>query len=724
MTTVSDPEASIPQRDSRRAVLDVEGMHCAACVGRVERFLGKVEGVSAADVSLATNQAHVQYDPGRVAESDLIAAIERAGYLARVHPEGTAAPEQEASATDLWIAGAIAVPALIAGMLWMARPAWAEWILCAASAVVIFGCGRSFFAGAWSALRAGGSATMDTLIALGSLAAWTFSLSELAFSHAPVTYFETGSTIVTLILMGRFLEARARHRAVASVRALISLAPRTALRVDETGPPLEVPVATIRVGDLVRVRPGEQVAVDGVVVSGSTSVDEALLTGESVPVAKNVGVPVVGGTLNGSGSIDVRATAVGSATVLARLVRLVEEAQASKPPVQRLADKISAVFVPVVLIIAALTLAGWLFAGAAHAIAVRNAVAVLVIACPCALGLATPTAIIVGVGRAASLGVLVRNAQALEAAARVRLVVFDKTGTLTEGRFRVVDVHAADGVARDDLLAIAAAAQHGSEHPIGAAIVRQALDDGVSVPSSTGFEAVHGEGVRVIVDGAVVLAGNPALMAAGAVSLPSGVDDPPAATIVHVAHAGRYLGRVALADQIRQGAREAIAALKARGVDVAMLTGDSVLVAREIGAALGIQDVRASLRPEEKLAAIDALRAGGTTVVAMVGDGVNDAAALARADVGIAMGQATDVALEAADVTLLGADLSGVERTIRLSRRTVTIIRQNLFWAFAFNSIGIPLAAFGHLNPMIAAFAMAFSSVAVVTNSLRLRRVG
>lgn len=699
--------------------LDIEGMHCAACVTRIEKFLKRVDGVSDASVNLATNRARVSYDPGRAAPAALIGAVERAGYQAQPRHDSPAGAAAAPPARDLIGAALLGTPVLVVGMLWQPRPVAAEWLLCAASAVVILYFGRSFIAGAWQALKSGGGATMDTLIALGSLAAWLYSFAELVAARRPQTYFETGSTIVTLILMGRYLEGRARSRAGDAVRALANLAPKTALVVRGDGEAVETDVGRIQVGDVIRIRPGEKAPVDGVVVSGSSALDESLLTGESVPVVKEQGAIVVGGSLNTTGSLDVRATAVGAHAVLATIVRLVENAQASKPPVQRLADRISAIFVPIVLAVSASTFVIWLALRAPAGIALQDAVAVLVIACPCALGLATPTAIIVGVGRAASLGMLVRDAQALESAGRVSMVIFDKTGTLTEGRFEVTDIVPASGMDPRRLLAIAAAAEQGSEHPIAKGILARAVDEGLSAPAPARFRSVTGGGVCAEVDGVEVLAGSADFLEQRGMAAPA--TESSAETLVHVAEAGRYAGSIALKDRIRDSSAGAIDALSRLGIASALVSGDVEAVASDVAARVGIGTVMAQVKPDGKVEAVHQLRREAAGPVAMVGDGVNDAAALAAADVGIAMGAAADAASEAAGITLLRADLAGVARAVVLSRRVVAVIRQNLFWAFAFNAIGIPLAAAGRLSPMIAAFAMAFSSVAVVSNSLRLK---
>ncbi|HEY3329556.1 MAG TPA: heavy metal translocating P-type ATPase [Capsulimonadaceae bacterium] len=710
------------------AVLDIDGMHCAACVTRIERFLKKVDGVNDASVSLATNRAWVRYQPGAVADGALVQAVEKAGYKASPHERNAAVPAESAvdsGLRDFTGAAVLALPALAIGMLWMHRPMAMDLLLAAVTAVVVFGFGRSFFVGAWAALRSGGSSTMDTLVALGSGAAWVYSIVQLALGHHDQTYFETGSTIVTLILMGRYLEGRARRRATASVRALVSLSPRTAVLIGADGTEREVPIELIAVGDRIRVRPGEKAAVDGIVIDGVSAVDESLVTGESVPVLKNIGDSIVGGSQNTTGALVVQAIAVGDETVIARIVRLVEEAQSSKPPVQQLADRISAVFVPLVVLTSIVTFLVSLAVHMPVALAIMHAVAVLVIACPCALGLATPAAVIVAVGRAASMGILVRNASALEAVSRLRMVIFDKTGTLTEGRFSVTAVVPQDGVNESVLLSTAAAAERGSEHPIARGIVDAASERTLSVPDGTAFDSVPGRGVRVTVDGEAVIVGTVDFLRDEGIALPDSVADADSRqTVVYVARGGCYLGEISVGDTVRENAAAAVEQLRARGIEVGMLTGDSRVVADGVAAKLGITSVEAEVRPEGKADAIKRFRQAGSGAIAMVGDGVNDAAALALADIGIAMGRATDVAMEAADITLLQADIRGIDKLIVLGRATVNVIHQNLFWAFAFNAIGIPLAATGHLNPMIAALAMSFSSVAVVSNSLRLKRAG
>ena len=734
---------------SETCTLDLEGMHCASCVGRIERSLKKVAGVTEADVNLATNRARVAYDPAQTTPPALVAAIEKAGYgatpLADARPKSAQAFARDTDLLNLIGAAALTLPVLVFSMTRMAahdaamhgmtglpvagqsRVSGQEWLFAVLAATVVFGFGRQFFAGTWRALRHGGAATMDTLVALGASAAYGFSLAELIWATRPQVYFETAATIVTLILLGRRLEAHAKRRATDTLHSLISLAPKTARRVSEQGGEQDAAIETLRPGDILRVRPGEKIAVDGVVTGGASAVDEALLTGESLPVEKAIGDKVIGGTLNKNGTLLYRATATGPNTTLAQMARLVEEAQGSKAPVQRLADRVSAVFVPVVLGIAAATFLVWFFglhAGAAGAL--TPAVAVLVIACPCALGLATPTAIMVGVGRGAALGILIKNGEALERAHKISRVVFDKTGTITEGRPALTDVALHNGLGRRDLLRLAAAAERGSEHPLASAIV-EGGDAESPAGAAQSFSSITGGGVRAIVEGREVLVGTAALLRESGVAVPDAATadmarlEAEGKTSLLVAVGHEQAGVLAVADTVRPGARDAITRLLALGLSVALLTGDSARAAQAVAEQVGIREVAAGVKPDGKAAAVKAWQEGGRQRVAMVGDGVNDAPALAQADLGIAMGRASDVALEAADITLLRADLNGVAEAILLSRRTIKVIRQNLFWAFLFNVIGIPLAAFGLLNPMLAALAMAFSSVTVVTNSLRLK---
>ncbi len=725
--TLQSPAAEATETST----FDLQGMHCASCVARIERSLKKVPGVEEAAVNLATNRASVTFDPAQVSPGALIAAVEKAGYgatpVAKIRPPQTTSTGPDPVLLNLVGAAVLTLPVFVFSMTSQGHPAWAEWLFAALTTGVVFGFGRQFFAGAWNALRHGGAATMDTLVALGASAAYFDSLAELLRSSHPQVYFETAGTIVTLILMGRWLEARAKRRATDTIQSLLSLAPKTARRVSADGSERDVPLESLRPGDILRVRPGEKLAVDGLVTSGASAVDESLLTGESLPVEKTMGDRVIGGSVNASGTLLYQATATGADTVLAQMVRLVEEAQGSKAPVQKMADRVSAVFVPAVLGVALVTFLVWFFAlhvDVAHAL--TPAVAVLVIACPCALGLATPTAIMVGVGRGASLGILIKNGEALERAHRVQRIVFDKTGTLTEGRPALTDVLTCGDLDRRTLLRLASAAERGSEHPLARAIVEGADAEGLTGSAET-FRSIAGAGVRASVEGRDVLIGTAALLRESGAAVPASAEadvarlEAEGKTSILVAIGGETAGTLAVADTLRPDAKAAVARLLRMGLTVALLSGDSPRVAQAVAQQVGIEEVRAGVRPDAKAAAIREWQDGGCSAVAMVGDGVNDAPALAQADLGVAMGRASDVAMEAADVTLLRADLDGVADALLLSRRTMKIIRQNLFWAFVFNVVGIPLAALGLLNPMLAALAMAFSSVTVVTNSLRLK---
>lgn len=725
---------------SKTSVLDLQGMHCASCVARIERSLKKVAGVEEASVNLATNRARVTYDPAQASLETMVAAVEKAGYgaslVSAAWPKTAEAPKRDTALLQLIGAAVLTLPVLVlsmtsmkmSGMSGMGRPLWAEWLFAALTAIVVFGFGRQFFSGAWSAFRHGGAATMDTLVALGASAAYFYSLAQLLWAIHPQVYFETSATIVTLILMGRLLEARAKRRATDTLQSLIALAPKTA-RLVTSGGERDVPLDSLLPGDSLRVRPGEKLATDGLVTEGASAVDESLLTGESLPVEKTAGDKVIGGTVNLQGTLLYQATATAENTVLAQMVRLVEEAQGSKAPVQRLADRVSAVFVPAVLGIALITFLAWFFAfHAGIAGALTPAVAVLVIACPCALGLATPTAIMVGTGRSAALGILIKNGEALERAHTVNHVIFDKTGTITEGRPVLTNVFLCSSLDRCELLRLAAAAERGSEHPLASAIVAGADAEGLTGSAET-FTSIPGGGVKAKVDGRDVLIGTAALLRAAGMAIPEAAAadlarlETEGKTSVLVAVGHEVSGILAVADTVRPGAKDALTRLQGMGLTVALLTGDSERVASAVANQVGIQEVEAGVKPDGKAAAVKSRQEGGKVSVAMVGDGVNDAPALAQADVGIALGKASDVAMEAADITLLRADLNGVADAILLSRRTMKIIHQNLFWAFIFNLIGIPLAAFGFLNPMLAALAMAFSSVTVVTNSLRLKSV-
>jgi P-type Cu+ transporter len=730
----------------------VRGMHCAACVGKVERALRDVPGVSTASVNLATERASVEWDPARADAPALATAVAGAGYELADAPApalpGAAGEDREQTAREVEqrrlgrrvAAGiALSIPIVLGSMtelvpLWLRNP----WTLLLLATPVQFWVGADFHRGFVRDLRHR-SASMSTLVSLGTNAAYMFSVAVTLWPHAfmglnAMPYYETAAVVITLVALGRWLEARARGRTSDAIRRLVALAPRTA-RVLRDGAEVDVPTSEVVVGDRVRIRPGERVPVDGEIVEGASTIDESMLTGESLPVAKAPGAMVLGGTVNRTGSFVFRASRVGAETTLARIIRLVQDAQGSRAPIQRLADRVAAVFVPIVLVIAAATFVGWWLLGPAPALlhALTNAVAVLVIACPCAMGLATPTAIMVATGRGAEHGILVKSAIALETLHHVDTVVFDKTGTLTVGRPVVTDVIATPGVAEDDVLALAAAAEQGSEHPIGEAIVARAKERGLALPPVTEFTTVPGQGIDARAPEGRLLLGNHALMDARGVDV-SALASASAAlthagkTTVYLAIAFQPLGLIAVADTVKPEAAAVVAALRGRGIDVAMLTGDDGRTARAIARHAGIERVLAEILPEDKAREIARLREQGRRV-AMVGDGINDAPALARAEVGIAMGSGTDVAIEAAEITLMRGDLRGVVAAVDLSRRTIRIVQENLVWAFGYNIVLIPVAAgllypvWGVLlSPILAGAAMAFSSVSVVTNSLRLRR--
>ncbi|WP_329127759.1 heavy metal translocating P-type ATPase [Streptomyces sp. NBC_01465] len=701
-------------------------MTCASCAARIEKKLNRMDGVEAT-VNYATEKARVVYGDG-VEVADLIATVVKTGYTAEVPapPEPDAGetpagdPELASLRQRLVVCAVLALPVVLMSMI----PAlqfdnWRWLALTLASPVVVWG-GLPFHRAAWTNLRHG-AATMDTLVSVGTLAAFVWSLWALFISESMDIYLEVASGVVTFILLGRYLEARSKRKAGAALRALLELGVKD-VAVLHGSTEVRIPADRLSVGDRFVVRPGEKIATDGRVVEGSSAVDAALLTGESVPVDVAAGDSVAGATVNVSGRLVVEATRVGSDTQLARMARLVEDAQNGKAQVQRLADRIAAVFVPVVLVIAAGTLAGWLLVTGDATAAFTAAVAVLIIACPCALGLATPTALMVGTGRGAQLGILIKGPEVLESTRRVDTVVLDKTGTVTTGRMALVAVHPVLGTDEAQLLRLAGALEHASEHPVARAVAAGAQERTGPLPAVTGFVNVPGLGVRGTVDGHEVLAGRGQLLVEAGIEVP---ETPPGAegrTTVCIAWDGKPRGVLAVADTVKETSAEAVRNLRGLGLRPVLLTGDSRAVAEAVAAEVGIapEDVHAGVLPEGKAAVIGQLRAEGRTV-AMVGDGVNDAAALATADLGLAMGTGTDAAIEAGDLTLVRGDLRTAADAIRLSRRTLATIKGNLFWAFGYNVAALPLAAAGLLNPMIAGAAMAFSSVFVVTNSLRLR---
>lgn len=751
---MSAPPPSHPERGAR-IELAIGGMTCASCAARIEKRLNRMEGVEAS-VNYATEKAMVSA-PALLDPDRLIAEVEKAGYTATLPQPPAAADDEPGEAADPELVGlrqrlfgsiVLSVPVIILAMVPALQFTSWQWAsLALAGPVVVWGA-WPFHRAAWINLRHG-AATMDTLISLGVSAAFLWSLYALFFGHAGMPgmthsfewtvqpgdgagdiYLEVAAGVTTFVLAGRYFEVRSKRRAGAALRALLEIGAKdaSALRRTSDGGEVEtrVAIADLRVGDRFVVRPGEKIATDGVVVAGSSAVDMSMLTGESVPVEVGVGDAVVGATVNAGGRLVVRATRVGDDTQLAQMARLVEEAQSGKAEVQRLADRISGIFVPIVLLISTGTLATWLALGADPAMAFTAAVAVLIIACPCALGLATPTALLVGTGRGAQLGILIKGPEVLESTRTVDTVVLDKTGTVTTGRMSLIEAVPADGVDRADLLRFAGAVEHASEHPIARAVAEGAEAEVGPLPVPEVFDALVGLGVAGVVEGHEVVVGRESLLIERGVRLSPVIVEAKSraegdgSTVVLVAWDGEVRGMFVVADEVKATSREAVSQLRGLGLRTVLLTGDSGPVARSVAAAVGIDEVIAEVLPHEKVAVVERLQREGR-VVAMVGDGVNDAAALAQADLGLAMGTGTDAAIEASDITLVRGDLRSAADAIRLSRATLGTIKVNLFWAFAYNVAAIPLAALGLLNPMIAGGAMALSSVFVVGNSLRLR---
>lgn len=707
-------------------------MTCASCVGRVDKALRAVPGVVDVSVNLANERALVQAAPRATLAAELAEAVRRAGYETPGVSQANdlaKAEKRHGDTVRLVAAALLTAPLLLEmaahwGLLGLHLP---PLLALALATPVQFWAGAPFYAASWRALRAR-SGNMDLLVALGTSAAYADSAVRALLDPTgmPALYFEASAVVITLVLLGRWLEARAKASAAAALHALARLLPATA-RVERGGRIDEVPLEAVVIGDIVVVRPGECVPVDGTVVEGDSEVDESLITGESRPVAKSAEARLVGGSLNGSGLLRLRATAVGAGSTVARIVELVERAQASKAPVEKLVDRVSGLFVPIVLGLAALTFLGWWLIDGDASAGLAAAVAVLVIACPCALGLATPTAIIVGTGVAARHGILIRDADALEQAGRVNAVVFDKTGTLTEGKPAVTEIVATRNMPLNDMLALAAAAQSGSEHPLARAVLAEARNRWLSMPPPSEFQALSGRGLAATVNGRAVLVGSRRLMDEQKVAIAEATAAQEAAmeargeTVMHVAADRRLIGLIAVGDTLKPTAAAAIARLHARGIRTTILSGDNPGAVARVARELGVDQAVGGVLPENKLQEIARLRREGQ-VVAMVGDGINDAPALAAADIGIAMGTGTDVAINSAGLTLMRGDPGLVPEAIDLSRAILRRIRQNLFWAFIYNLAGIPVAALGLLDPVFAGAAMAFSSVSVVTNSLRLRR--
>jgi Cu+-exporting ATPase len=728
-----EPSVNFPSDVPQTVDLAVGGMTCAACALRIEKQLNKLPGVEAV-VNLASERAHVRFVATVVDTARLLATVEKAGFTAalaedhsREEEAGRKAALYRRERLRLVLSAVLTLP-LLAQMAFMfsakhgegAGSTW-RWLDMALATPVQFWIGWRFYVGAWRSLR-GGAGNMDVLVALGTTVAWLFSavVTFWGLAHQNV-YFEASATVITLVLLGKILEARAKAKTSAAIEALAGLQPQTA-RIERDGKLVEVPVAALIPGDVFVVRPGEAMPVDGEVMDGTSYANEAMLTGEAMPVAKLVSSKVFAATVNGDGMLRCRATGVGRHTVLAGIIRMVEEAQGSKAPVQKLVDKVAAIFVPVVVAIALLAFGTWWIGTGDLSRALLSAVAVLVIACPCALGLATPTAIMVGTGLGARAGILIRNAEALELAEKLQVLVLDKTGTLTLGKPTVTDVMALNGADEREVLRLGASLEQGSTHPLATAVVAKARADGIALATPAKVAALAGRGVSGEVDGVFVRVGSPAWLATQGFALPQAEKIEKAGrSVIVVESDGKLVGVLAIADSLRATSRAAVAKMRALGIEVVMVTGDNAGTAVAIAAEAGIHRVEADVLPGDKAAAVERLKAGGR-IVGMVGDGINDAPALAASNVSFAMAAGSDVAMQTADITLMRDDLNAVADAISLSRATLKKIRQNLFFAFIYNIVGLPLAALGLLNPMIAGAAMALSSVSVVTSSLALKK--
>ena len=711
----------------------IEGMTCTACSSRVEKVLGKLDGMVEANVNLSTNKAIVKFPLGSIEDQLLIRTIEKAGYSAEMEIEGDVDREKELREKEIKslkrsfiISLVLSIPLFSAMFFHMAgvdtilNNGYFQLLLATPVQFII---GSRFYIGGYKSLR-GGGANMDVLVSMGTSAAYFYSVYNL-FSGVHEYYFEASATIITLILLGKTFEAIAKGKTSEAIKELMGLSPKVA-RVVKDGEEIDIPIENVEIGDIIVVRPGERIPVDGIIVEGNSSIDESMITGESIPIDKAVGDEVVGATINKFGSFKFEARRIGKDTVLSQIIKLVEDAQVSKAPVQRLADKISGVFVPVVVGIALIAFLIFYLGKGDFNTGLINAVAVLVIACPCALGLATPTAIMVGTGKGAENGVLIKSGEHLERAYEMDTIVFDKTGTITKGEPEVTDIVVFNSLERSQLLQMAASVEKTSEHPLGQAIVKKAEEELLMLKEVESFMAIPGKGLKAKLNGEEIYIGNRKLMEDIKVSIKMGEEDlirleNEGKTAMLISTNNELAGIIAVADKIKDSSKKAIEELKAMDLEIYMITGDNERTAKAIAHEIGIENVLAEVLPENKAEVVEKIKAEGKHV-GMVGDGINDAPALAAADVGFAIGTGTDVAMEAADITLMSGDLMGVVTAIRLSHKTMRTIKQNLFWAFFYNSIGIPFAALGFLNPMIAGAAMAFSSVSVVSNSLRLKK--